>query len=726
MNRLSSHLHGRTILIVDDIPANLAVAVDYLEDSGFKVMVAQDGEEGVERAQLVRPDLILLDVMMPGIDGFETCRRLKRIEGTRDIPVIFMTALADTKDKVAAFAAGGVDYVTKPFQVEELLARITTHLTLRAAQKQLVTQNAQLHTSEVRYRRLFETAKDGILLLDFETGRITDVNASVVDMLGYSRNHFLNQRLWEIAPFKDIPACQITFNELKTREYVSLEHWPLAAHDHSLVDVEFIGNVYNVDGARVAQCNIRDITSRLQDQARIRYMALHDTLTGLPNRILLQDRLSQAITLACRNKERVAVLMLDLDHFKHINDSLGHHIGDGLLEAVSRRLRACLRDSDIVGRLGGDEFIIALPEVANNQDSEEVVQKVLASLLDPFEIDGHKLQISGSIGIAQYPLDGENPGVLLRAADTAMYAAKAKVRGSYQFFTPELNLATQRRLMLVNDLTHASAREEFLLYYQPQISTRTGVITGVEALLRWKHPLHGFISPIEFIPLLEELGLIIEVGRWVLKTACLQSVAWKNEGLPQVRMAANVSAQQFYRGDLARTVEEVLRETQIDPKCLELELTETLTLDDSDTTINIMLKLKQLGVSLSLDDFGTGWSSLSYLRRFPLDRIKIDRSFMRDIPSQPAAEAVVTSIIDLARNLGLTCIAEGVETTEQLDYLEIKKCAEIQGFLYSPALPASDCGELLRLGKPAFVIVPAVMADVSSDHDSPLIRETIS
>jgi len=391
------------------------------------------------------------------------------------------------------------------------------------------------------------------------------------------------------------------------------------------------------------------------------------------------------------------------------------------------RLRACLRESDIVARLGGDEFVIALPAVPDNQNIEGVVQKLLASLLEPFQVEGHELQVSGSIGISQYPGDGENPATLLQAADTAMYAAKAKVRGSYRFFTPELNVATQRRLMLANDLHHACIREQFVLHYQPQVSTNSGTITAVEALLRWNHPQHGLISPAEFIPLLEELGLIIQIGQWVLKTACLQNVTWQKEGLSPVRMAVNVSAQQFYRGDLVHTVGEALRESRLNPKWLELELTETLTLDGSETTISIMHELKRLGVALSLDDFGTGWSSLSCLRRFPLDRIKIDRSFMRDITTQPAAEAVVTSIIDLARNLGLTCIAEGVETVEQLDYLEKKKCAEIQGFLYSPALPASDCGALLRSGKPDFIVMPSVIADgVYGESDASLRQSLLS
>jgi diguanylate cyclase (GGDEF)-like protein len=498
---------------------------------------------------------------------------------------------------------------------------------------------------------------------------------------------------------------------LQTSESIAFEHWSLEARDESIVDVEFVGNAYQVDGSRIVQCNLRDITSRKRAEAHIHYMALHDALTGLPNRTLLQDRLSQAITLASRQNTRVGVLMLDLDQFKHINDSLGHHIGDRLLEMVAERIRMCMRESDIVARLGGDEFVIALPAVHDNQNIEEVVQKLLATLLDPFVMEGHELKLSGSIGVSQYPIDGDNPGALLRAADTAMYAAKAKGRGVHCLFTPELDTATQRRIMLVSDLHAACERGELTLNYQPQIGTSSGVIMAVEALLRWNHPRHGFISPVEFIPLLEEMGAIVAVGKWVLTTACMQNAAWQKAGLPPVRMAVNVSAHQFYRGDLVRAVKEALSESQMDPKWLDLELTETLTLDGSETTINIMHELKSLGVGLSLDDFGTGWSSLSCLRRFPLDRIKIDRSFMRDIMSEAAAEAVVSSIIDLARNLGFACIAEGVETKEQLKYLERKACPEIQGFLYSAALPAGACGDLILTGKPDFIKTETVKED---------------
>jgi diguanylate cyclase (GGDEF)-like protein len=524
-------------------------------------------------------------------------------------------------------------------------------------------------------------------------------------MLGYTRDHFLHHKLCDVLPFTNVPDCRRGLVELQTSESIAFEHWSLEAQDQSIVEVEFVGNVYQVDGSRIVQCNLRDITSRKQAEARIHYMALHDALTGLPNRALLQDRLNQAITLANRNNTRVGVMMLDLDQFKHINDSLGHHIGDRLLEEVAERIKMCVRESDIVARLGGDEFVIALPTVNDNQDIEEVAQKLLSALLDPFQVEGNDLKVSGSIGVGQYPTDGDDAGALLRAADTAMYAAKAKGRGVHCFFTPELDVATQRRIMLVSDLHTACARGELTLNYQPQVGTSSGAITAVEALLRWNHPRHGSISPVEFIPLLEEMGLIVAVGKWVLKTACMQNAAWQKEGLPTVRMAVNVSAHQFYRGDLVRVVEEALCESQMDPKWLDLELTETLTLDGSETTINIMRDLKALGVGLSLDDFGTGWSSLSCLRRFPLDRIKIDRSFMRDLMSEAAAKAVVSSIIDLARNLGFACIAEGVETEEQLKYLEMKACPEIQGFLYSAALPAGACGALILSGRPDFIKV---------------------
>lgn len=701
---------GRTILIVDDNPANLSVVVDHLEEDGLHVSVAQGGEEALKRAQFVKPDLILLDVMMPGIDGFETCRRLKADEATEAIPVIFMTALADIHDKVTAFAVGGVDYVSKPFQVEELLARVRTHLDLRAVQQQLVDQNRLLQEeiaarrsaeealkgSELRYRRLFETANDGIMLLDHESGRITDVNPALAAMVNQDPSQLLGHVLWERKPFSANPSCRAALDELGRQEQVRFDDWILETGRGTSVNVEVNSILYHVDGSTVVQCNLRDITDRKEAEARIRYMALHDALTGLPNRLLFEDRLSNAIAHARRHDAHVAVLMLDLDRFKHINDSLGHHIGDQLLEEFAMRLRTCLRESDTAARLGGDEFAISLPDLTSMDDAETVAQKILGVLQTPFQIEQHELNIGGSIGIARYPDDGIDHGTLLRAADTAMYDAKAQGRGIYRFFTPELNEAAQLRHMLVNEVRQARQRGEFLIYYQPQLSLTSEQITGVEALLRWEHPKHGIISPSLFIPSLEELGLMPEVGEWVLRTACLQNAEWQAKGLPPLRTAVNLSAQQFYRGNIVRAVASALEESGLEPQWLELELTESLTLDESETTIRIMTELKDLGVSLTLDDFGTGWSSLSYLRRFPLDRIKIDRSFMRDVTTHENAAAVVHSILNLAKSLGLSCVAEGVETTDQLQYLKEQLCSEMQGFLFSHPLPAEEMPALLR------------------------------
>ncbi len=670
---VSEEFATQTILVVDDSASMRAVVVDHLEDAGYQVVVAQGGEEALKRAALIQPDLVLLDVMMPGIDGFETCRRLKADKATQHIPVIFMTALTETDDKIAAFQAGGVDYVSKPFQVEELLARVRTHLALQATQRRLLNKNvalkaeiaarrnaeAALQRSEVSYRRLFETAHDGIVLLDFESGRITAANPAVVDMLGYDRGDLVGQKLWEAEPFNTVQACRTTFAKLGRQDSVRSDHWVLTTNRGKAVDVEMISNHYKADGVDIVQCNLRNITERKQAEARIQYMAMHDALTGLPNRTLLKDRLGQAIAQAQRNGTQVAVLMLDLDHFKIINDSLGHHVGDLLLQAVAQRLQLSLRECDTAARLGGDEFVIALSNVTAAEHVETVARKVLAALIKPFEIDDRKLYIGCSIGIAHFPADGEDSGLLLRAADTAMYDAKKGGRGDYRFFTPDLNVAAQRRHILSNDAHQACERGEFTLHYQPQVDIETGRITGLETLLRWNHPVEGLLVPADFIPLLEELGLMVDVGMWALRTACHQNAQWQAEGLPPLRMAVNISAQQVYRGDIVQTVAQALEESGLAPHWLELELTESLTLDDEQRTLRVMAELKELGVGLSLDDFGTGWSSLSCLRRFPIDRIKIDRSFMRDVTTHPDAAAVVESILHLAQGLGLACIAEG-------------------------------------------------------------------
>jgi diguanylate cyclase (GGDEF)-like protein/PAS domain S-box-containing protein len=443
----------------------------------------------------------------------------------------------------------------------------------------------------------------------------------------------------------------------------------------------------------------QDITEQKQSEARMRHMALHDHLTGLPNRRLFEDRLHQAIASAGRNQKTVAVLTLDLDRMKSVNDSFGHHVGDRLLASLGKRLKASLAESDAVARLGSDEFAIALQLAPNDEDTERAAQKVLGLFTEPFQIDGQELQVSAGLGISRSPKDGQNAEALMQFADAAMYQAKKGGLGKYCIFSPDLTEATRRQQNLENDLVRAFEHDEFVLHYQPFVSTESGLVTGVESLLRWRHPKQGLISPDDFIPQMEELGMMVEVGRWILRTACRQNMDWQTMGIPPIRVAVNVSSQQFAESSFTDTVREALRESGLEPEFLELELTESRTLEDSAAAIRTLRHLKQIGVSLSLDDFGTGWSSLSYLKAFPLDRIKIDQSFVREVGTQPAAEAVVRSILSLGLNLKIPCIAEGVETNRQRNFLRKHSCAEMQGFLFSPALAAVDCTALLRRGR---------------------------
>lgn len=700
-----------TVLIVDDSPVNLGVVVEHLEEHGYEVLVALGGYEALERAAFALPDLILLDVMMPDLDGLETCRRLKLREETKDIPVIFMTALNDVDSKVAAFDAGGIDYVSKPFHVEELLARLRTHIALRRAHTKLNLQKIQLEAevearqaaeialrdSEQRHRRLFETAGDGILVIDCEHGTVVDANARCAAMFGVDVGALKGHPFATLPPFKYPDLGYAALGALRDEGEMKWEDWNWPDSEGSLLSVEVIGSTYHAGGRLLAQCTFRDIRERKEADARIRHLALHDALTGLPNRTMLADRLAVAIAHARRDHSQVALLLLDLDHFKHVNDSLGHFVGDELLEKVSMRLRNVLRDGDTAARLGGDEFVVAA-QLCGPADAEALAERILAALEPAFAINGRELYIGASIGISLYPGDGDSPAALLQAADTAMYQVKKKGRGTHRLFSRDLSMAAERWHILSHDLHGACARGEFELHFQPQILLDTGVVTGLEALLRWRHPTQGQIAPGLFIPLLEEHGQMVEVGRWVLHTACTQAAAWQAAGFAPVRIAVNLSSQQFHRGDIVAVVADVLKQSGLAPQWLELELTESITLDDTERTLRIMRDLKELGVTLSLDDFGTGWSSLGYLRRFPLDRIKIDRSFIRDLVNDAGTAAIVYSILDLARQLDLDCVAEGVETTEQLALLRDKHCPVIQGFLFSQGLNKVDATAFLAAG----------------------------
>ncbi|MBP1931674.1 putative bifunctional diguanylate cyclase/phosphodiesterase [Ammoniphilus resinae] len=437
-----------------------------------------------------------------------------------------------------------------------------------------------------------------------------------------------------------------------------------------------------------------DITERKQAEEMIKYMAYHDSLTQLPNRNLFNERLKQALANAERNEANVAVLFIDLDRFKVINDSLGHAFGDLLLKSVSHRLQGCLREYDTIARQGGDEFTVILYD-CSQESAKIVAERMISELAYPFVLNNHEVTISPSIGISLYPIDGTNPDTLIRNADRAMYQAKDQGKNNYQFYEKDMEAQYTKRLKLENDLRKALARKEFVLYYQPQVDIRNHEVIGVEALIRWNHPETGFISPAEFIPLAEETGLIVPIGEWVLYTACLQNKAWQDAGFNPMRMSVNLSARQFRQADIDVLVARVLKETGLDPQYLDLEITENMSMFDVDMTTEILQKLKRLGVSISIDDFGTGYSSLNYLKRFPIDSLKIDQSFVHDIHSDTDDAAIVKAILAMAHSLDLKVVAEGVETERQLSFLKEQRCDQAQGYYFNRPLSAEHLESML-------------------------------
>ncbi|OGW63589.1 MAG: hypothetical protein A2V83_09510 [Nitrospirae bacterium RBG_16_64_22] len=461
--------------------------------------------------------------------------------------------------------------------------------------------------------------------------------------------------------------------------------------DRTTVEIEQLGEALNEASARL-----------LDSESRLNHLAHHDPLTNLPNRLLFIDRLHQAISQAQRLKNPVALLFLDLDRFKVINDTLGHTIGDQLLKEAGHRLSVIVRDGDTFARLGGDEFNIILTYMSHAQDAATVAKKLLDLLSQPFVVEGHELFITASIGITLFPTDGAEAQTLLKNADAAMYRAKEQGGNQYQFYSPIMTIKAHERLAMETGLRHALERAEFAMYYQPQVDLRTGEIVGMEALIRWLHPTWGIISPTDFIPLAEQTGMIVPIGEWVLRTACAQNKAWQSAGFPPMKMGVNLSSRQLREKDLVKMVDRVLGETGLEPRFLELELTESLIIPNAEPTIETLRDIRAMGVQIAIDDFGTGHSYLNYLKHFPVDKLKIDTSFIRNIATDPSDAAIASAIILLAHNLGLKVIAEGVETEEQMAFLRRNRCDQIQGCFFSPAVPGEAMTQFLREGRPFF------------------------
>jgi diguanylate cyclase (GGDEF)-like protein/PAS domain S-box-containing protein len=554
-----------------------------------------------------------------------------------------------------------------------------------------------------RYRATFDNAPVGIMHTDVETDTILHANPKLCDMLGHTPDELLGMTTDQILE----PECRGT-DRLHYREQMLNGEIGTFSSERKFLrkDGSPVWVNRNVSLVRDAAGTplyfiriIEDISDRREAEDRLKHLAHYDALTGLPNRVLFHDRLRQALAQARRNNWVAAVLFIDLDRFKNVNDTLGHSAGDRLLKQVSERLAACVRSGDTVGRLGGDEFAIALTNISSPGDASVVAQKVRAALGGAFPLGGTEVFVTSSIGITLFPTDSEDLDVLIRNADTAMYRAKDLGRNNYQFYTPEMNAHALEKLSLENSLRRALERNEFLLYYQPKVSLATGEVTGVEALLRWLHPEIGLVAPAEFMPMLEETGLIVPTGEWVIRAACAQLTAWRQTGVKPVSIAVNLSARQFQARDLGASIARILDEEGVEHGLLEFEITESSLVNNTEEAAQTLAFLNTLGVRVAIDDFGTGYSSLSYLKRFPLDALKIDGSFVRDITTDADDAAITRAIITMAHHLELSVIAEGVETEDQLNFLTANGCDQIQGYYFSFPLSAVECTALLKDGR---------------------------
>ena len=710
MNRPLTEVSSARILLVDDKKELLTSLYHLVTLYGYEADQALGGEAALEAISNNEYDVVLLDLIMPGVSGhdildFAAREKLK-------CKVIVVSGDSSFSGVKHALHCGAFDFVKKPYEAAELIAIMETALRQVRLENQHDEMEMQLKQSEELHRFIVNSSPDLLYMLD-RNGCFTFINDRIESMLGMSREGLVGRHYSDLVDEDDIEKANNLFNERRTGERAGKnveirlksersDHRQGMSRQVSIwAEVTAMG-IYddNVDRNRDSFIGTygtaRDISERKKAEEVINFQAYYDLLTHLPNRALLKDRLSLAIAQARRNKRKLATMFLDLDRFKLVNDTLGHSMGDRLLKAVASRLQSCLRSSDTLSRFGGDEFTLLLPEIRTRDDVVVIAQKILDRLNEPFVIDGHELFVGASIGIAMYPEAGDSGESLVQNADIAMYHVKSRGKNGYQFFSEEMNHQFSTRLNLERELRNGLIQGEFEVYYQPQVSLVNGAITGVEALVRWRHKLRGMIEPAEFLPLAEETGLIMQIDEYVQQQAFHDVAVWRRLGLGDIHLSVNLTAMQIEQeGFVARFVA-ALQKAGLEPNYVKLEITENTLMQDIEVIIPKLKEVCNLGARIAIDDFGTGYSSLSYLQQFPINTLKIDRSFVCDIRADEGDASIVDAIVAMARGLKLDLVAEGVENRTQLKYLKEHGCEEVQGYIFSPAVPAGELIELLK------------------------------
>ena len=732
---MTNKFYLKNILVVDDVPENVRLLSQSLKARGYFVRGVTTGEMALRVAQSNWPSLILLDIRMPKIDGYQVCESLKAQSSTRNIPVIFLTALDDSLDKVRAFSTGGADYITKPFKIEEVIARIDHQLALQSAQDEIknlnqnleskiIERTAQLEqinsilTEEIRARQQTEEALKqahqrlafhiensplGVLEWDSKM-RLRRWSQRSETIFGWSADEVIGKSWqdWKFIVESDLDKVnQVVSRLLRGEASRNICRNQNYRKDGTIVHCEWYNSAFlDEEGQLISILSLmHDVSDLKQMEAQLVHDALHDTLTGLPNRTLLMERLEVALKHIHRHKKyQFAVLFLDLDHFKRVNDSLGHHLGDQFLLKIANLLQHCLREVDLVARLGGDEFVILLDDICGINEVTLVVKRIQNLLSQPFQLGEQTVASSASIGIVLGSPSYCYGEELLRDADVAMYRAKEAGRAQYEIFDSQMHLEVLQQLQLESELRQAVLKDEFVLHYQPIMDLYTGKPMGFEALIRWQHPSGKVVSPNKFIPLAEENGLIFEIEEWVLHAALSQLKAWEKKlekDISRLEISVNISGKQLYSNSLIPNIDQALSRIGVDAHHLKLELTESVLIENTDAVKNVLESIKERNIQLSIDDFGTGFSCMGYLNQFPINYLKIDKSFVRNITSDLGSLAIVKAIIALAKNLNMEIIAEGVEEQLQLTLLQEIGCDYAQGYFFSKPLDPEAAQEWL-------------------------------